>query len=249
MNRCSVAIVIILIGIFCNITKCEELGGLLESNPITVNTGTRAGRVVDAITGEPVQDAVVLYIWDVEEFLIESHSRPAALYETVTGSDGEYLIPNQQVEINHPVMSKLEPEEVFVYKYGYVSYRVYKNKARSFLDYLPGLQQEYRKENNVIKLQPWIDELSHSEHVAFLDAVAPRPGGQLLPKALEQERGLAKENTKQLNLSDKKLKKQKRSFIATEMRIRKVTSQKNNTLLDCISTCKYQTLPCLSLYP
>jgi len=199
-------------GILSNIAPCGEPEEFLKNKPITLNTGIRTGRVVDAVTGKPLQRAVILYIWEIEEFLVESHTRMGALYETTTDKDGKYLIPSQQVEMRHPIMSKLEPEEVFVYKYGYVWYRVFDNKARSFIDYLPNLQQQYRKENNIVKLQPWTDELSHSEHIAFLTSGLSRTRGQLLPEALEEEKALAEKERQANKLFRQKVKEAKKQL-------------------------------------
>ncbi len=191
MNCYGLTIVVVMIGIFSNIAQCGEPEQFLESEPITLNTGIRTGRVIDAVTGEPIQGAVILFMWDIEEFLIESHTSLGALYETTTDRDGKYLIPSQTIEIKHPQMSNLKPEEVIVYKHGYVRYRVFNSKARAFIIYLPDLQLEYRKENNVVKLQPWTNELSHSEHIAFLTTGLSRPRGKLLQQALEKEKALA----------------------------------------------------------
>lgn len=212
MNRYNFVFMIVLVSVFLNTAWCEEQEKFSESKPVMVSTGIRTGRVIDAVTGKPIHEAVVLYTWNTTEFLIESRSRLAALYETTTDNNGEYLIPNQQVEIKHPLMSKLEVEEVIVYKHGYVWYRVFGNKAQSFINYLLSLQQQYHKENNIVKLQPWIDELSHSEHIAFLASGLSRFRGQQLRKALEYEKKLAEKEHETNKPFQQKVKNAKKQF-------------------------------------
>ena len=186
-----------------------EIQALQEAlkTPKTFLTGIRSGRVVDATTGKPVEGAVVFYDWDVKEFLIESRSRRGALYETATDKDGKYLIPSQSIKAEIGVLSDLEPEHVFVYKYGYVWYRIFDNKVQSFLTYLPDLQQRYRKEDNVVKLQPWTDELLHAEHVGIFTRMSGFHGTKL-EQALKEEKALAKEERKALKQKLDKAKKQ-----------------------------------------
>lgn len=187
-----------------------EMQALQEAlkTPKTFLTGIRSGRVVDATTGKPVEGAVVFYDWDVREFLIESSSRRGALYETATDKDGKYLIPSQPIKAEVGVLSDLEPEHVFVYKHGYVWYRVFDNEVQSFLTYLPDLQQRYHKQDNVVKLRPWIDELSHAEHVGIFTRMSGFYGTKL-EQALEEEKALAKEER---NVFKRKLDKAKKQL-------------------------------------
>jgi HEAT repeat protein len=187
-----------------------EMQALEEAlkTPKTFLTGIRSGRVVDATTNKPIEGAVVFYDWDVREFLIESSSRRGALYETATDKDGKYLIPSQSIKAEVGVLSDLEPEHVFVYKYGYIWYRVFDNKVQSFLTYLPDLQQRYCEKDNVVKLQPWIDELSHAEHVGIFTRMSGFYGTKL-EQALEEEKALAKEER---NVFKRKLDKAKKQL-------------------------------------
>lgn len=109
--------------------------------PKTFHTGIRSGRVVDAVTGKPIEGVVVFYDLGVREFLIESSSGRGTLHETITDKEGKYFVRDQSIESQTGALEHLEPEEVFVYKYGYLWYRVFDNKARPFLTYLPDLQQ------------------------------------------------------------------------------------------------------------
>ncbi|RKY11139.1 MAG: hypothetical protein DRP65_05070 [Planctomycetota bacterium] len=160
--------------------------------PKTFTTGIRSGRVVDATTGKPIEGAVVFYNWDISEFSIESSSRRGALYEAVTDKEGKYFVPDQSIESQTGALANLEPEEVYVYKYGYIRYRVFDNQPLPFLIYLPDLHQRYRKQDNVVKLQPWIDKMSHAEHMNVFTG-SYGFGGTKLEQALEEEKALAKE--------------------------------------------------------
>lgn len=184
----------------------EGLQSPLDS-PATFQTGSRSGRVIDAVSGKPIEGAVVVYTWDIRVFFIESSTRAGTLYETTTNKDGKYVIPSQSIKSEGGVLSSLEPEEVFVYKYGYVWYRVFDNEVQSFMTYVPGLQQNYRRENNVVKLQPWIEELSHDEHIGIFDRLSPI-GGPILHQALEKETAVAKQERKAFQRKVEKAKKQ-----------------------------------------
>lgn len=184
----------------------EGLQSPLDS-PATFQTGSRSGRVIDAVSGKPIEGAVVVYTWDIRVFFIESSTREGTLYETTTNKDGKYVIPSQSIKSDAGLLSNLEPEEVFVYKYGYVWYRVYDNKVQSFLTYVPDLKQTYRKQDNIVKLQPWRDELLHHEHVGIFTRLRT-VGGPVLQQALEKETALAKQESKAFKRKVEEAKKQ-----------------------------------------
>jgi len=179
---------------FENQNQNAEMLALQEAleTPKTFTTGIRSGRVVDAKTGKPIKGAVVFYNWDITEFSMESSSRRGALYEAITDKEGKYFVPDQAIESQTGALANLEPEEVFVYKYGYILYRVFDNQTLTFLTYLPDLQQRYRQQDNVVKLQPWIDKMSHAEHMSVFTGSYGFYRTKL-EKALEEEKALAKE--------------------------------------------------------
>ena len=160
--------------------------------PQMFETGTRSGQVADAVTGAPVKGAVVVYTWDVAMFGLESSSQKAVQCEVITGEDGRYFIPNQKTMVKGAVSPSLEPENVYVYKNGYIWYRVYDNQPQSFMEYVPGLSQKYQKENNIVKLQPWNEKLSHSEHIGIFERMREYIGPKL-EDALKEERAIAKQ--------------------------------------------------------
>ncbi len=156
---------------------------------VSKNTGTRSGRVIDAVTGKPIEGAVVSYQWDISGGFIEWTTRHAALYETITDKNGKYFIPSQRIKMWGDFRT-LEPERVLVYKNGYVGYHVSHGEAQSFITYLPDLKQKYRQRGNIVKLQPWVERLSHVDHMGI-----PEGGlgfiGPKLEKATESERQAA----------------------------------------------------------
>jgi HEAT repeat protein len=169
----------------------EELKRFEEAmKPKTFETGVRSGQVVDAVSGKPIEGAVVVCTWDVREFLIESNTRKAAQYETTTDENGRYSIPSQKIITEG--ISGLEPEHIYIYKNGYVWYRVYDNKPQSFMEYVPGLKLKYQKENNIVKLQPWNEKFSHSEHIGIFDRMWNYVGPKL-KEALQEERAAARQ--------------------------------------------------------
>jgi len=183
--------------------------------PKTFTTGIRSGRVVDAKTGKPIKGTVVFYSWDISEFSMESSSRRGALYEAITDKEGKYFVPDQSIESQTGALANLEPEEVFVYKYGYIWYRVFDNQTLTFLTYLPDLQQRYRQQDNVVKLQPWNDKMSHAEHMNVFTGSYGFHGTKL-EKALEEEKALAKEERnffkRTLDTANKQLSKYQTAY-------------------------------------
>lgn len=168
-----------------------------SDSPITLRTGSRSGRVIDAVTGEPIEGAVVACIWDVSTWMIEPDSRFGTLYETTTDKKGKYFIPSQTIKFTtQNLFPRVEPEELIIYKYGYVVYVVRHNEVMPIMIYLPDLPQKYHKRDNLAKLQPWIDELSHSEHISRVLPKDPqsRKQLQLLCKTIAEEAAIAEKD-------------------------------------------------------
>ena len=169
-------------------------------------TEVHSGQVLDAVTDKPIENAVVVYTWDRTGYdFIGSSTGQVAIYETTTDANGRYLIPSQYVELHIGLASSsIHPEEIIAYKFGYVWYHVYDNKPGSFMEVVPELKQKYQKKNNIIKLQPWNDNLSHREHIEFLENrtgfILPRPK---LDEAMKQEKAIAKKEEPDINGFDR----------------------------------------------
>ena len=158
------------------------------------HTGFCSGRVIDAVTGKPIERAVVTYSWRYSGFLEETS---ATFYETITDKEGKYFIPNQRVKRDTILLGTLQPESVLIYKNNYAVYtlwREYKKPpvGRSFG--YPRKNQPYCKKDNFIKLYPWRKGESHYEHIEWIDSMTFYSGkGKLLHKELEEEKSRADE--------------------------------------------------------
>ncbi len=119
-----------------NITICIIVGSLIVCFPIAcfsgslfyfwyhdTHTGSFSGRVIDGVTAEPIEGAVVSYNWIFGGVLAENW---AASYETVTDKDGKYFIPNQRVRRHTILDGTLRPESVLIYKNNSAVYRLWR---------------------------------------------------------------------------------------------------------------------------
>jgi hypothetical protein len=121
-----------------------------------------------------------------------SDTQFGAVYETITDKDGKYTIPSQSVVLEDSISSRLYPEQMLVYKLGYVWYWMSDKEVMPFIVCTPDLSHIYRKENNIVKLQPWNNEMSHVEHFKYLPSYElPTDKLTLLSEALVEERSLA----------------------------------------------------------
>lgn len=165
-------------------------------------TGSFSGKVIDAATGKPIKDAVVYYEWKLRGGLIESSSGYAKSYETKTDNDGKYYIPSHWIR-KHFLFWAVERERVFVYKEGYIWYRVIFGETQHFMIYMPDLKLNYRNRRNLVKLQPWIDELSHEEHMGiFTRGFGSK--GMMLKEALKNEMDIAERESKSMEAKKKR---------------------------------------------
>ncbi len=156
-------------------------------------TGSHSGKIIDAATGKPIKDAIVYYEWNLRGGLIESSTRLGAYHETKTNKNGKYYIPSHWIR-KHFFFWSLGYEEMFVYKKGYLWYRVIFGETQHFMVYMPNMKLKYRKRRNLVKLQPWIDELSHEEHMHIF--TSGHVHGSMLKKALKNEMNIAERESK-----------------------------------------------------
>jgi hypothetical protein len=163
------------------------------------HTGSRSGQVFDAITGKPIQGAVVKYTWRTIGFLedaIGGGGSPVS-HETLTDKEGKYKIPNLRVKRESLLETGLSREEVIIYKDGYARYIVFDNDdpqvGRSFG--YSNYKQNYQRKNNNVKLYPWKEGESHDAHFNSIDWRTSHYSGQgeLLRKELEPEKNRAQQ--------------------------------------------------------
>lgn len=160
-------------------------------------TGSRSGQVIHAVTGQPIQGAVVNYTWKFMGFLFFYNEPVAGSYETTTDKTGKYFIPSQRFK-REILLGPLLPEAVLIYKNNYAVYRVPggfcgPRSGRSFG--YPGKDQKYRKKDNVVKLYPWKESQSHDSHIDWIRWSDGYGGSVLLRKELEEERKRAREES------------------------------------------------------
>lgn len=160
------------------------------------HTGSRSGRVIDAVTGEPLEGAVVNYSWAFSGFMTAPGGK-AAYYETTTDKDGYYFIPNQRLAKRTLIVDVLQPERVLIYKNNYAVYKLHRTYGepavgRSFG--YPDKNQIYYKKDNLVKLYPWKNGESHYEHIGWIDSAMLHLGkSKLLRKEIEEEEKRARE--------------------------------------------------------
>ena len=84
-------------------------------------TGSRSGQVIHAVTGQPIQGAVVNYVWKFMGFPFFYHEPVAGSYETTTDKTGKYFIPSQRFKRKF-LLGPLKSEAVLIYKNNYAVY-------------------------------------------------------------------------------------------------------------------------------
>ena len=191
-----------------NITIFIIVGSLIVCFPIAclsgslfyfwyheTQTGSFSGRVIDAVTSEPIEGAVVAYYWIFEGIFAEGW---ATSYETVTDKEGKYFIPNQLIKRDRLLDGTLEPEAVLIYKNNYAVYDLWgeyrkPTVGRSFG--YPRKNQPYSRKNNLVKLYPWKIGESHDTHLDYIRYSHYYRSGAtlLLEKELQEEEKRAKE--------------------------------------------------------
>lgn len=165
------------------------------------HTGSRNGQVLDAITGKPIEGAIVNYSWHVAGFMEDAigGGGPTVSYETLTDKEGKYKIPNLRVKRSNILQWTMEPEEVLVYKDKYAAYELfwqYKKPpfGRSFG--YRDIKQPYREKNNIVKLYQFKDGESHENHLGWIGMHSPERNKLLLKELKPEEERVHQENLK-----------------------------------------------------
>jgi hypothetical protein len=152
-------------------------------------TGSRSGRVVDAVTGEPIEGAVVCMHWNTGGFFTVAGGVRAAGYETRTDAKGRYYVPNQR--LRRFFWFESVGQEVLVYRSGYCGYKVYRNEAAGYSFGKASENQPYRPKRNLVRLFPFRQSDDHRKHLQWIETF----GGvwehiSLLEEELQKERDL-----------------------------------------------------------
>lgn len=138
------------------------------------------GRVVDSVTGKPIEGAVVVAEWTKRMgVLYEMHTLTYKVEETVTDADGGFSLSGTLIGSLNVSLS--------IYKRGYVCWN-----SKSI--FMVGPREGFEwKTGQTYSLVPWQEGWSHGDHMFFLHSVAD--GGRLLfdesrPEELQTEKEL-----------------------------------------------------------
>lgn len=118
------------------------------------------GQIVDAATGEPVQDAVVVGVWSYDRgdgFIGPHGSESISVH---TDEAGRYRIGRAPLK-QRGASLRLVSFHLLVYKRGYASYR-----SDALLE--GGARRDFTSRHNRIELGKWRERDSHAAHLLFL---------------------------------------------------------------------------------
>lgn len=155
--------------------------------PSQIFTGSRSGRVIDGITGKPIEGAVVQFSWHVAAFMENALGPcgPNQDFEIATNKEGYYRVPSQYVKRDSIFDMDLEPESVLIYKDNYECYLI--REGRSYND--PNVNLPYKKKNNLVKLYPWKEDRPHRDRIPWplITRSSPSEPKTLMEKEIEKE--------------------------------------------------------------
>ena len=120
------------------------------------------GKIVDASTGEPIADAIVVGVWSYDSGAGVYGPSGSDEVEVVTDAAGRYRIPVAPYK-NHGADARLVHFRLLVYKRGYAAYRSDRHMKG-------GVRQDFTVRHNTIKLHKWSETDSHADHGLFLRA-------------------------------------------------------------------------------
>lgn len=118
------------------------------------------GQIVDAATGEPIQDAVVVGVWSYDrgDGFIAPHGSETITVQT--DEAGRYRIGRAPLRKRGSSL-RLVSFHLVVYKRGYASYR-----SDALME--GGARRDFTGRHNRIELDKWRDRDSHADHLLFL---------------------------------------------------------------------------------
>lgn len=190
MKRRSLIILLSICAVVSLIITCYVIWWYNDTH-----TGSRSGKVIDAITGKPIEGAVVKYSWEFGVFM--GHAIGGDSYgtrEVLTDNKGQYYVPG----IYQPkrfifIDGGFIVDRLLVYKDGYAVYitvpRDEEGKGIVGTSFGYNDNQKYSKRGNVVKLRPFKEGASHEKHIDVIEGYTSGFGGtELIVKELEKER-------------------------------------------------------------
>jgi hypothetical protein len=118
------------------------------------------GKIVDAATGEPIADAIVVGVWSYDAGSGVYGPSGSDEVEVTTDAAGRYRIGSAPFK-NHGPDSRLVHFRLVVYKRGYASYR-----SDRVLE--GGARGDFTLRHNTIRIRKWSESDSHAQHALFL---------------------------------------------------------------------------------
>ncbi len=116
-----------------------------------------SGIVVDAATGKPIEEAVVLVEWTKAEGMPGlTSTKSYKVVEAVTDKDGKFTVENVKKIL-------IDPPDVTVYKKGYVAW----SSRWIFPDWRKRTDFKWGK-TDTFKLEQFKPEYSYDKHVSFI---------------------------------------------------------------------------------
>jgi hypothetical protein len=146
------------------VVRPADFPGAADKVTDVVLTGPFDGQIVDASTGEPLRDAVVVGVWTYErgDGLVGPWGSETVRVET--DEAGRYRIAPAPLA-RRGAGVRLVSFRLVAYKRGYVGYR-------SDLRFDGSERTDFVGRHNEIALEKWREGMSHAEHLLFL--AAPR---------------------------------------------------------------------------
>jgi hypothetical protein len=137
------------------------------------------GKVVDAVSGKPVAQAIVQVTWGFEIGRGLTAPAGAAVRTVETASDGSYTVPRLDDE---PYRRRVASMSLIVYKRGFIGYR----SDRVFEDLRR--RTDFVQQRNLVKLERMPSAISHVRHVRFVGgtgALRQALGSEVVEASLE----------------------------------------------------------------
>jgi hypothetical protein len=114
------------------------------------------GYVVDAETSKPIENSIVVAMWQLVQMLSEGFGGYAKIQIAITDSKGNFVIPSwktiKPLNLNS-VMHELAPE-IIIYKPGYKLYHSHKVEREGFPDDYSKTEEEKKRIKDKASLTP-----------------------------------------------------------------------------------------------
>ena len=154
-------------------------------NPLYYTSDNISGKIINSDTGKPIKDAIVIANWDVHKprFLHGSHYKNINKIETITNTDGEFILPSWGPNYSgfswH--MTAHFPR-IFILKENYMPTSItnystkredydaaVKYRENSYEGYYIHTNIDFYPDNLIIKLEPVTDIVKYTKFLSALE--------------------------------------------------------------------------------